>query len=167
MGRSPYYKLFISLLLLLTFLNPPTWGQNDGDLPSGEDSQLPGLELPDLWMVSLQTLFWLLVVVSLIFISVWFMKKLMLPGKQFNSRKPIRLLFQETIGSGRLVCLVQVLDQIHVIGVTNTQISYLSTLEEHEMDMVNQLLENNFLLEHRLKNGFQSFFQNLSRKTGR
>ena len=149
--------------LLFTFLAAPAWGQNGNNPKSSEKSQLSDLELPNLWLIGLQMLLWLSIVVVLIFISVWLMKKLMRPGNQFNSQKPINLLCQETIGPNRSVCFVRVLDRIHVIGVTNTQISHLSTLEDHEIDAVDRWLENGVLLEHRLKNGFQLLFQGVGR----
>ena len=105
--------------------------------------------------------------IALIFISVWFLKKMVHQGRPFDTERPISLLSQETIGPGKSVCLVRVLDQIHVIGVTNTQISYLATLEDDEIDIINQSLANEFILEHRLKSGFQSFFERLARKRGK
>ncbi|MCZ6675929.1 MAG: flagellar biosynthetic protein FliO [Candidatus Poribacteria bacterium] len=170
MSRQSWPK-FIQPIVICTYLcflvfNGFVWGQSRRDSAPPGDAQLHDLELPSLWQISLQMVLWLVVIAGLIFICVWLMKKLMQPGKQFSRRKPINLLFQETIGSNRSICLVQVLDQIHVIGVTNTQISYLSTLEDHEMDMVNQWLESDALFENRLKSGFESFFQRFGRKTG-
>lgn len=155
------HKLFILLLLLSTFWGLQARGQGNAEIAP---AQSPDFEVPSLWITSLQMLFWLLIVIVLIFISVWLIRKVMQQGKQFNAQKPVSLLFQETIGPGRSICLVRVLDQIHVIGVTNTQISYLATLEDDEIDMVDQRLEDELILEDRLKSGFQSFFQRLARK---
>ena len=115
---------------------------------------MPEFELPNLWLVSLQMVFWLIVVVVLIVACVWVMKKVTSPTRKINNQKPIRLLFQETIAPGRSICLVRVLNQVHVVGVTNSQISYLATLDETESDAVSQGVVDDFFLDYRLKNGF-------------
>ena len=38
------------------------------------------------------------------------------------------------------VCLIRVVDQVHVVGVTNTQISYIATLDDDEVDQIDQWL---------------------------
>ena len=164
---------FTILFLIFVSLTTITWAQADTDPISGEH---PEFALPSFWLVSLQMVFWLVVVTVLIFAVVWVIKKGMSPGKQSQDQKAIRLISQEPIGPGRSICLVRVLNQIHVVGVTNTQISYLSTLEADEVNMVNQSLENNLYqagclhaggLEQRLKTGFDAFFQRIARKAAR
>ena len=56
---------------------------------------------------------------------------------------------------------------MHVVGVTSANISYIATLDEDEVTLVDQWLENELILERRVKNGFQSFLRNFVRKTGK
>ena len=52
----------------------------------------------------------------------------------------MRLLFQESLAPGKSVCLIRVVDQVHVVGVTNTQISYIATLDDDEVNQIDQWL---------------------------
>ena len=74
---------------------------------------------------------------------------------------------EESISPAKSVCLIRVLDQMHVVGVTSANISYIATLDEDEVTLVDQWLENELILERRVKNGFQSFLRNFVRKTGK
>ena len=139
------------------------WGQSDTDLPQRDLVELG----PNLFLKGLEVLLWLSVIVALIFVTVWLLKKASHKNGHFSDQKPIQLIFQEAIGPGKSVCLVRVLHQTYAIGVTNNHISYLSTLEDEEINMLDQWLENELLLEQRLKGGFQALFQRFGRKTGK
>jgi len=91
----------------------------------------------------------------------------MLQSQPNQSVKPINVIFEEPISPARSVCLIRVLDQMHVVGVTNTNISYIATLDEDEMALVDQWLENELILERRAKNGFQSLLRNFVRKASK
>ena len=91
----------------------------------------------------------------------------MLQSQPNQSVKPINVIFEEPISPARSVCLIRVLDQMHVVGVTNTNISYIATLDEDEMTLVDQWLENELILERRVKSGFQSFLRNCVRKASK
>ena len=91
----------------------------------------------------------------------------MLQSQPNQSVKPINVIFEEPISPARSVCLIRVLDQMHVVGVTNTNISYIATLDEDEMALVDQWLENELILERRAKNGFQFLLRNFVRKASK
>ena len=91
----------------------------------------------------------------------------MLQSQPNQSVKPINVIFEEPISPARSVCLIRVLEQMHVVGVTNTNISYIATLDEDEMALVDQWLENELILERRVKSGFQSFLRNFVRKASK
>ena len=150
----------MALLLISTSI----WGQ--GQYTAG-NPQVPAFELPNLWLFALKMLFWLLIVTGLIFVTVWVLRKLMLQSQPNQSVKPINVIFEEPISPARSVCLIRVLDQMHVVGVTNTNISYIATLDEDEMALVDQWLENELILERRVKSGFQSFLRNFVRKASK
>ena len=147
-------------MLILTSI----WAQ--GQDTTG-DSPVPAFELPNLWFFALKMLFWLLIVTGLIFVTVWALKKLMLQPQPTQSVRPINIIFEELISPAKSVCLIRVLDQMHVVGVTSANISYIATLDEDEVTLVDQWLENELILERRVKNGFQSFLRNFVRKTGK
>ena len=150
----------VALLLILTSI----WAQ--GQDTTG-DPPVPAFELPNLWLFALKMLFWLLIVTGLIFVTVWVLKKLMLQSQPTQSVRPINIIFEEPISPAKSVCLIRVLDQMHVVGVTNANISYIATLDEDEVTLVDQWLENELILERRVKTGFQSFLRNFVRKTGK
>ena len=150
----------MALLLVSTSI----WGQGQD---TAGNPQVPAFELPNLWLFALKMLFWLLIVTGLIFVTVWVLRKLMLQSQPNQSVKPINVIFEEPISPARSVCLIRVLDQMHVVGVTNTNISYIATLDEDEMALVDQWLENELILERRVKSGFQSFLRNFVRKASK
>ena len=150
----------MALLLISTSI----WGQGQD---TAGNPQVPAFELPNLWLFALKMLFWLLIVTGLIFVTVWVLRKLMLQSQPNQSVKPINVIFEEPISPARSVCLIRVLDQMHVVGVTNTNISYIATLDEDEMALVDQWLENELILERRVKSGFQSFLRNFVRKASK
>ena len=150
----------MALLLISTSI----WGQGQD---TAGNPQVPAFELPNLWLFALKMLFWLLIVTGLIFVTVWVLRKLMLQSQPNQSVQPINVIFEEPISPARSVCLIRVLDQMHVVGVTNTNISYIATLDEDEMTLVDQWLENELILERRVKSGFQSFLRNFVRKASK
>ena len=150
----------MALLLISTSI----WGQ---DQDTTGNPQVPAFELPNLWLFALKMLFWLLIVTGLIFVTVWVLRKLMLQSQPTQSVRPINIIFEEPISPAKSVCLIRVLDQMHVVGVTNTNISYIATLDEDEMTLVDQWLENELILERRVKSGFQSFLRNFVRKASK
>ena len=54
-----------------------------------------------------------------------------------------------------------------MVGVTSTHISYIATLDEDEVGLVDQWLENELILERQVKNSFQSFLRDFVRKIGK
>ncbi|HIA70334.1 TPA: hypothetical protein EYN98_30675 [Candidatus Poribacteria bacterium] len=84
-----------------------------------------------------------------------------------QSVRPINVIFEEPISPAKSVCLIRVLDQMHVVGVTSTHISYIATLDEDEVGLVDQWLENELILERQVKNSFQSFLRDFVRKIGK
>ena len=165
MGFADWLKKYwqvggVALLLILTSI----WAQGQDTIG---DPPVPAFELPNLWLFALKMLFWLLIVNGLIFVTVWALKKLMLQSQPTQSVRPINIIFEEPISPAKSVCLVRVLDQMHVVGVTSANISYIATLDEDEVTLVDQWLENELILERRVKNGFQSFLRNFVRKIGK
>ena len=150
--------------MALLFISTSIWGQGQD---TAGNPQVPAFELPNLWLFALKMLFWLLIVTGLIFVTVWVLRKLMLQSQPNQSVKPINVIFEEPISPARSVCLIRVLDQMHVVGVTNTNISYIATLDEDEMALVDQWLENELILERRAKNGFQFLLRNFVRKASK
>ena len=150
----------VTLLLISTSM----WaqGQNVAD-----DPLVPAFELPNLWLFALKMLFWLLIVTGLIFATIWVLRKLMLQSQPTQSVRPINVIFEEPISPAKSVCLIRVLDQMHVVGVTSANISYIATLDGDEVTLVDQWLENELILERRVKTGFQSFLRNFVRKIGK
>ena len=79
-----------------------------------------------------------------------------------DNQRPVQLLFQEPLGQKRSICLVKVLDRVLVLGVTNAHISYLSTLENDETLLFDEILDEGTVLETRVKNGINAIRQRLS-----
>ena len=98
----------IALLLILTSI-----------LVQGQDTTgnppVPAFELPNLWLFALKMLFWLLIVAGLIFVTVWVLRKLMLQSQPTQSVRPINIIFEEPISPAKSVCLIRVLDQMHIV----------------------------------------------------
>ena len=149
---------FVTLLLISTSIRAQ---DTASDLPG------PAFELPNLWFFALKMLFWLLIVTGLIFATVWVLRKMMQQPQPAQSVRPINVIFEEPISPAKSVCLIRVLDQMHVVGVTSTHISYIATLDEDEVGLVDQWLENELILERQVKNSFQSFLRDFVRKIGK
>ena len=111
------------------------WAQDaDSDFtpPPGE---------PLKWIsIVLKTTFWLGIIIVAIFVTIWVLRRFVTPTQSFHTIRPVRLLFQESLAPGKSVCLIRVVDQVHVIGVTNTQISYIATLDDDEINQIDQWL---------------------------
>ena len=107
---------------------------------SGDDfTPPPGQSLAWIGIV-LKTTFWLLIVIFAIFVTIFLLKRFIAPTTNINSLRPVRLLFQESLQPGKSICLIRVIDQVHVVGVTNSQISYLATLDDDEIDQIDNWL---------------------------
>ena len=72
--------------------------------------------------------------------TIFLLKRFIAPTTNINSLRPVRLLFQESLQPGKSICLIRVIDQVHVVGVTNSQISYLATLDDDEIDQIDNWL---------------------------
>ena len=107
---------------------------------SGDDfTPPPGQSLAWIGIV-LKTTFWLLIVIFAIFVTIFLLKRFIAPTTNINSLRPVRLLFQESLQPGKSICLIRVIDQVHVVGITNSQISYLATLDDDEIDQIDNWL---------------------------
>ena len=131
-------RVLVTWIHLLFCLCGPmvfVWAQDtDSDFtpPPGE---------PLKWIsIVLKTTFWLGITIVAIFVTIWLLRRFVTPTQSFHTIRPVRLLFQESLAPGKSVCLIRVVDQVHVVGVTNTQISYIATLDDDEVDQIDQWL---------------------------
>lgn len=115
--------VIISLMLLLLSISP-AWAQQS-DLP-----ELPGM--PDLFAVTLRVIISLIFVIALLAGGFYLLRRLSGRGSFQSEEVPVKLLWQQSIGPRRSICLVKVLDKVLVLGVTNASISHLMTLSPQE-----------------------------------
>ena len=78
----------------------------------------------------------LLVVLALIAVSIFFLKKITpysgIIGSNVQSKHPMVVLSRLSLGQRRFICLVRIVDEILVIGVTNTSMSLLSKISTED-----------------------------------
>ena len=95
-----------------------------------ERPDLPGM--PDLLGATLRVALGLIIVVALLIGGFYLLKRLSGRVRLQEEDIPVKLLWQQSIGPRRSICLVKVLDKVLVLGVTNTNISHLMTLTNEE-----------------------------------
>ncbi|GEM_PF-2939892 len=108
------------------------WAQQSGfkDELDYEKPDLPGM--PDLLGATLRVALGLILVIALLIGGFYLLRRFSGKVGLQEEGVPVRLLWQQSIGPRRSICLVKVLDKVLVLGVTNTVISHLMTLTEGE-----------------------------------
>lgn len=152
--------LAATLFLFILFLGTlPCLGQDTNEEKTWEYKEPDAPPPPNLFWISLRMIFSLFVVIALIFLFVFILKRINPRRGIVDNQRPVQLLFQEPLGQKRSISLVKVLDRVLVLGVTNTHISYLSTLENDEALLFNEILDEGAVLETRVKNGINAIRQ--------
>lgn len=119
---------FIAFGAITQFAWPEQGGLN-GDL-NYEKPDLPGM--PDLLGATLRVALGLILVIALLIGGFYLLRRFSGRAGLQEEGVPVRLLWQQSIGPRRSICLVKVLDKVLVLGVTNTAISHLMTLTDEE-----------------------------------
>jgi len=138
------HSSFFIFLLILLLGTLPCLGQETNEGNNWEYKEPDAPPPPNLFWISLRMIFALFVVVALIFLFVFILKRINPRRGMGDNQRPVQLLFQEPLGQKRSICLVKVLDSVLVLGVTNTNISYLSTLENDEALLFNEILSADY-----------------------
>jgi flagellar biogenesis protein FliO len=137
--------LLLFLIFILIYLNADfaysqqSVKQSDGkassDIVSAEEeylkyepSDIPSM--PNMFSASLRMITVLLVLLGLFFSVIFFLKKFYQRKTVQSSKAPINVLFQLTVGSKESICLVDVMGEILVLGITSAQISLLFKVED-------------------------------------
>lgn len=133
------WHCFVCLVYICFHPVANVWAQAVPSENSSNFTPPPGQSLA--WInIVLKTTFWLFIIIVAIFATILLLKRFVTPTITMNSLRPVRLLFQESLQPGKSICLIRVIDQIHVVGVTNSQISYLATLDDDEVDQIDHWL---------------------------
>lgn len=162
MNKVNYLTTLILSFLILFWGILPCFGQETGEEKNWEYKEPNASPPPNLFWISLRMFFSLFVVIALIFLFVFILKRINPRKGMPDNQRPVQLLFQEPLGQKRSICLVKVLDRVLVLGVTNAHISYLSTLENDETLLFDEILDEGTVLETRVKNGINAIRQRLS-----
>lgn len=129
--------------------------------------------IPNMLSASLRMIVILLVLLALFFAVIFFIKKFQ-QRRSIQGKGPISVLFQLPVGSKEFICLVDVMGEILVLGVTSTQISLLFKIED--ADALESLTElqtslNDFrgadttMLGHQFQNYLKSEQENVKMTT--
>jgi len=114
-------------------LNTPTkTGQSDNAALEEEYLKYEGPNvgsMTNMFSASLRMITVLLVLLAL-FLFVTFVLKRFQQKRSIQSKGPISVLFQLPVGSKESICLVDVMGEILVLGVTSSQISLLFKVED-------------------------------------
>jgi len=165
MGKANCFQaVILFLFILLLGIGSPCLGQESSEEKNWEYKEPDAPPPPNLFWISLRMIFALFFVVALIFLLVFILKKINPRRGVIDDQRPIQLLFQEQLGQKRSICLVKVFDKVLVLGVTNTQISYLSTLENDETLLFDEIMNEEPALDTRIKNAIGVIRQRLKGK---
>ncbi|HID54936.1 TPA: hypothetical protein EYP37_00285 [Candidatus Poribacteria bacterium] len=132
-GRSLRYGVccvmgFIAFGAIAQF----AWSERSG-LRSELDYEKPDLPgMPDLLGATLRVALGLIFVIALLIGGFYLLRRFSGRVGLGEEGVPVRLLWQQSIGPRRSICLVKILDKVLVLGVTNTTISHLMTLTSEE-----------------------------------
>ena len=132
-----YYTQFKTLMLLTIFLAIVSAlcyaqdTQNDSEEGFLEYSEPETPSTPDLVSTFLRMIASLLVILAFIALGIFAFKKLKYKESN-NGGKPLSVLHKLPVGSKESICVVEVGDQILIIGVTNNYISLLSKVEDED-----------------------------------
>lgn len=102
-----------------------------------------------------QTLFWLLVVVSLILMLAWIAKRI--GGIQLQNAGAIKVLSMLPVGNKERIALVQVGDKQFLIGIAPGRVN---TLHVFEQPISKSSLESSKVAEGQVKHSFQQILLN-------
>jgi len=173
MNKTNYFRTTILFLFILLLGILPCLGQEASEeknavrrLPSsgfiGEYKEPDTPPPPNLLWISLRMIFALFLVIALICLFVFILRKINPRRGITDNQRPVQLMFQESLGQKRSICLVKVFDRVLVLGVTNAHISYLSTLENDEALLFDDILNEEPALDTRIKNAIGTIRQRLS-----
>jgi len=93
----------------------------------------PESETSNIFISSLRMIVSLLVVLAIIFFSLFLLKKLTARGRRVTAKNPIIVLSQAYIGPKKSICLVKIADEVLALGVTSSQISFLTKIEPQSL----------------------------------
>ena len=83
--------------------------------------------------IGMRMAFSLFVVVAVIFIGYFLIKRLGVRGMKFGKEVPMAVLSYLPIGPKKYIYLVHVVDRVLVLGVTGEQITLLTTIENPQL----------------------------------
>lgn len=132
--------LFLIFSLLVYFTQGFSYSQQSGKQNNSVTSEGEYLKyespkvapMPNMFSASLRMITVLLVLLALFFAVIFGLKRLQ--QKRSNQGKgPISVLFQLPVGSKESICLVDVIGEILVLGVTSSQVSFLFKIEDADV----------------------------------
>lgn len=97
----------------------------------GEYSEPETPSAPNLISALLRTIASLLVVLAIVALGIYAFKKL--KGKEiYSDGKPLSVLHKLPVGSKEFICVVEIGEQVLIVGVTSNYISLLSKVEDKD-----------------------------------
>ena len=160
--------VFLIFSLLAHFYPCFSYSQQPGKQNNSSQSLLeeeylkyeePGVApMPNMFSASLRMITILLVLLALFFSVIFFLKKFQ-QRKSIQDKGPISVLFQLPVGSKESICLVDVMGEILVLGVTSAQISLLFKVED--ADALKSFQESQISKGHQFQNYLKSEQENI------
>jgi len=133
-----YYTKFKTLALLTGVLTIVSLAlcyaqeaQNEPEEDFLEYSEPEAPPVPDLFSTLLRMIASLLVILAFVALGIFAFKKLKYKETK-NGGRPLSVLHKLSVGPKESICVVEVGDQILIVGVTNNYISLLSKVEDED-----------------------------------
>jgi flagellar biosynthetic protein FliO len=123
------YKIFISLILLYLVVNQKTFSASSPIAPS------PSISL-------LQTILGLIVIIGLILLSAWVMRKI---SPSMGSNSLLKVISATSVGPREKVVIVEIEEQWLVVGVTSSQVNLLKKLPKGVLPSLGNVNNSSFV----------------------
>jgi len=129
------YKIIILFILIwlplaLCYAQQDTHNESEDDFLKYSEPESP--EAPNIISVFLRMLASLLVILALITLGIFVFKRLR-EREAYNIDIPLSVLYRLPLGSKESICIVEIGEEVLIVGVTNHNISLLSKIEDEEL----------------------------------
>jgi flagellar biosynthetic protein FliO len=104
-------------------------GGSNNTVAAAASAPVAGRRTVSAALLTLRMIGWLLLLFAILFVGAWVVKKIGLAGKSKISGGSMDIVEVLSLGQGKNILLVRVLDKVYVLGQTNQQITLLSTFE--------------------------------------
>jgi flagellar biosynthetic protein FliO len=158
--------VFLTFSLLINFTQSSSYSQqlaeqNDGVKSKEEYLTYEGAnisQMPNMFSASLRMITVLLVLLALFLSFIFFLKRFQ-QRKGLQHQGPISVLFRLPLGAKESICLVDVMGEILVLGVTSAQVSFLFKVED--ADARESLTESQTYSGHQFQHHLKSEQENV------